>query len=699
MAFISSRGTYFASITSGGLFRSTDRGRTWKLILRGNGSKIGLRDVGFIEMVEDEESGVIYAGTTRGLWFSKDDGLSWKRIKVGFRGVDTDDPDYMISSIVLVNKTIFMGLKNKRRQGVRAQKMVLEYDLEKKKLIFHPIPRQMILSHSAVGMRQTIMKLDYDDNFDGHPTLFVSDFSSGYYMMIKVGNRWIWERIPSPTDKPATGIRVNRRRDIVFLQTYGDWIYVGRKDRGRWIWKHLKKTSEGLCKLVHDLKIDPFNEEKIWFGCGCGLTSIFPRPNWLSNGFGWGIFDYERMKFKELKFFKYPATQISFDLNHSIRTKDGRSAKYILASLGGANPDVIESDDGGYRWRKDNEGMAGETINNVLCIETSKNKEMVFQLAVSMNTILPSPDSSWKYFFRLRESKAYTRDAVVLEDGRNTLEILVATGYPTRKVETTGLFRLTLSKRSGKPVGKPKKLLTGPIYRLLRHPEYSNYMVLARGDCKVQVYDLRKDKVVDLSDGLPKVCGVWDLEIFSDGSHERWFASVFFRDLSKNDFDMANYLSRGAIYMIDDPLRSKKSRWIKIYSGSSRNTMISAILLSPDRELFALRSDGTVVYSPDLLDLEFHEKKLKIPEGAGKGMRFFTDLEIDFDAGIVFISSMGKGIFRVKLEDLRRYDVVKVEDYNDDIGTLLIRNMSICPVSNYIFAGTQAESVWRRRYK
>ena len=76
---------------------------------------------------------------------------------------------------------------------------------------------------------------------------------------------------------------------------------------------------------------------------------------------------------------------------------------------------------------------------------------------------------------------------------------------------------------------------------------------------------------------------------------------------------------------------------------------------------------------------------------------FFTDMEVDWDKGIAFISSVGdggEGVCYIPLKKIRSGSSNLIcKPFNKDLPTRLVRNLLLA--NDYLFAGTWWASVWR----
>lgn len=91
-----------------------------------------------------------------------------------------------------------------------------------------------------------------------------------------------------------------------------------------------------------------------------------------------------------------------------------------------------------------------------------------------------------------------------------------------------------------------------------------------------------------------------------------------------------------------------------------------------------------LVYKPDVLSSDVVE--VKLPSKA------YTDMEVDWNNGIIFLSTYGEGVYYTTIDELKR-GKVELTPFNDGLLTLKIRNLAY--LDGYLFAGTQGCSVWR----
>ncbi|RLF40974.1 MAG: hypothetical protein DRN18_04260 [Thermoplasmata archaeon] len=70
----------------------------------------------------------------------------------------------------------------------------------------------------------------------------------------------------------------------------------------------------------------------------------------------------------------------------------------------------------------------------------------------------------------------------------------------------------------------------------------------------------------------------------------------------------------------------------------------------------------------------------------------YTDICIDWEDGLIFVSTDGEGIFYTTLNELKS-GKVELREMNQGLLTLKIRNLVYD--DGYLFAGTRGYSVWR----
>ena len=68
---------FYIGVNNGGVWRTTDYGRTWTRIATGIAPEEFARAI----REDPEVKGLLYAGTERGVWLSLNDGRTWQRLR------------------------------------------------------------------------------------------------------------------------------------------------------------------------------------------------------------------------------------------------------------------------------------------------------------------------------------------------------------------------------------------------------------------------------------------------------------------------------------------------------------------------------------------------------------------------------------------------------------------------------------------
>jgi len=175
-----------------------------------------------------------------------------------------------------------------------------------------------------------------------------------------------------------------------------------------------------------------------------------------------------------------------------------------------------------------------------------------------------------------------------------------------------------------------------------------------------------------------------------------WFASTYEGEaLFKGDFGNDHYLWYGpsrifrAKNLIDGNAgNANGNTWEQVYPTSGKTEMGIVSLNVNGTELIALESSGKIIYANDFRSPEW--KELEIEES---NVWFFTDMEVDWDRGIAFVSSVGdegEGVCYIPLKQIRSGNKNLIcKPFNTDLPTRLVRNLLLA--NNYLFAGTWRE--------
>lgn len=398
-------GILFLSHGFGGVWRSTDRGKHWELIKQED-----FVDTIFFSMAE--KGNLLYAGTNKGLWVSKDRGETWKKIITGFDEVDSGR--YPVFSLAIVGDKLFFSAvleKSLRRRQPGLSKIFCLYP--DGKIRQFPVPEGSNLEAVLAGK---------------YPYLFLSSIYSGLYVYSFQENHW--KKLLSTK---TTRVFVDDNYDL-YVGTFGDWYYIGRKTQEGWKWEKITIPLEAFQKgrgfprqergyrqrrgkflyqekqyshrqgffqkeenfqtFFHFLLPDPVNEKYLWFGAGGigGFYTISARKKGISfTGTGF----YEKGKWLSLNISsRNYAHSLVFLPGEKIYTQYGEITKTALITQAGKGC-VERTEDGGKTWIRSYEGVYGDTVNAVNIIKKGLLKGYIVCTAVSGIEIATDYGDKW----------------------------------------------------------------------------------------------------------------------------------------------------------------------------------------------------------------------------------------------------------------------------------------------------------------
>jgi hypothetical protein len=233
-------------------------------------------------------------------------------------------------------------------------------------------------------------------------------------------------------------------------------------------------------------------------------------------------------------------------------------------------------------------------------------------------------------------------------------DLLISTGYPS-PFKGDGVFGVNLScvECGGKDC--IEKLIDGAHYEMaiLNGKLYAGNM-----DSGVDVLDLKTLKLSKLN-VKGTLVRVFDGKLFV-GTYEGKYAGDSWRWNGK----------AGKVYVCDGKCEEVYGKYVMAFSVR-------------DGEFIGLTRDG-LVYKPDVLSSAVIE--VRLPDKA------YTDMEVDWDNGVVFISTYGEGVYYTTVDEVKSGNV-SLRQFSDGLLTTKVRNLAYS--DGYLFAGTQGCSVWR----
>ncbi len=721
--FVTSKHTVITA-TANSAFRSTDGGRTWTRI-----SKPNLVDIGFTAMAEAE--GVLFAGVGRGrgLMFSLDDGESWEPITTGLREIDGEEYYDIVSIVALDSRHLYLGLKTlKARELNEVYELVYEGS-EGWKVYKHELPP----GKPSAGKK--VIRLAYDPDFKGlGPTLFVSKYPDGLYMATNLNGEWSWKKI---LDLETTAVDCAVENDIVYVGTYSDWIYRGEFDGENWSWVRLNPLEAAAQPLslpgtpvISEVKVDPYNPDRFWWGSPGRLVGIYPLPEGHQAAFGVAAWSPEE---GWLHSYARSGWGAFIAIDKHGEGEDEEAYKVYFNGVPGAKTAytcsysflcVLKTDDGGKTWRQSYSGLYGDCVNEVSYLEGGKLPGTLVVLCQSGIELSYDHGGSWDDGLDVNPGglrvcfpwcalpiPADVNLTIDVDGKTYEASFLLVTGFPgpeeTPQRKRHGLLAVsTQYLREARSLGKPvyrgaKQLLDLPaVYGII----VEGRVVLALQEGGVAVYDLKTGETFTSSRGLPSSGGIYKIAHGRLNGVDWWLASTYEGEpLFKGSFGNDHYFWYGPsrIFRAKNLLENGgETVWEQVYPerGTTGRGVVS-LCLSSSGEVLALEASGKLLYCPDISASKPEWKTLRLMPTSEGEPENFTDLEVAWEGGVAFISSVGwhgAGIYYVRLEDVRAAEgSVECYPYNEGLKTRLIRNILWVSDGGYLYAGSWWSSVWR----
>ncbi len=663
--YVASDHTVFASHGFGGVWRSTDGGESWDLIVNED-----FIDLNFMCM--DEVDGVLYAGGNKGIWRSSDGGVTWERVVTGDPYIDADFKYEVVSVVGLSKDAIAFSVtidKDAYREGFREPKEGF-FLLEGGELKFFEIP---VKPDPA-----TTVHIAYDPDFGGMEVFFVSSTSSGLYAYwVKEGS---WERILS---KNTTKVYVDRERDVVYVGTIGDWYYIGRMEAGSWTWEHV--TIPGTeCAVAAVIIPDPYNPSRLWIGAvGGGRGTPYKLPPNLEGASFVGVGVWEEGSWAFLKLSKNWGTSIAVDKHREgedpsqyvIETPFDPGARVAYVAQAGSG-NIQKTEDGGVTWRRAYSGINADTINKITYIESGVLSGAVVITCVSGTQITLDLGESWVegIDFTIGDigygMPGYQWGAASPPyklEGR--YDLLIATGYPPTTFTGNGVYAIDTGCLASEGKDCMKRLTDGPVYSIV---VVGDIAYVGRMDSGVDVLDLRTYAVRPL-EGIPSDEAGMTL-LYYDG--KLFVSTEKGGNRNTDSYFFSDRRSTGGLYVCTDTCRP-------IYRGPR---VISFSLNG--EELIALTIDGRILYFRNYLSGEYRE--VTLPPAA------YSDMAVDWGKGVIYLSTFDPdtpGVLYASLNELCTGQGLHLTPITEGLLTNRVRDLEL--VNGVLFAGTEGHSAWR----
>ena len=724
--YVTSKHTVITA-TGNSAFISRDRAASWKRI-----TEVNLVDVGFVSMAEAD--GVLFAGVGRGkgLMMSTDDGETWVKINTGVDELERGEYCSIVSIVALSSKRLFLGIRSHKPEAKSINCIYeLVYSGGKWKAIKHELPPHSLPPKTA----WIVYRLAYDPDFGGKPVLFVSKYPVGLFMVTNLDGKWKWTKI---LDKQTTAVAVATEEDIVYVGTYDDWIYRGEYKGGKWTWIKLNplegaKNPPKLQRppVICDIKVDPYNPNRIWWGSPGKLVGAYPYPENHRTVFGVAAWDPVNKKW--LHSFVEDGWGAFIAVDKHSEGENPEDYKVYINGVPGAKiaytcsysfKSLLKTVDGGRTWSPSYKGLYGECMNQICFLSRSPHPHTFVALCQAGIELSYDYGETWVEDFDLPPGairagfpwcmlpypSEYSYSITV--GGRSyKLDLLLLTAYPgpvpgvsgDTKEKRYGLIAISSQyiienrRKTRNYEAGTVRLTTNPtIYGLI----VDHYVVLALQEGGVEVYDLISKTSFISGKGLPKGTGTCRIAYFKSRDKTYWFVATYegppiYRTEGNDHYF---WFGPSRIYMAVNLLANKeKTQWIQVYptSGKTEKGIVS-IEISSSGELFALEASGKIIYCPDVTSSKPEFRTLEI-QPAGSSPNLYTCMKIDFNKGVAYISSVeGEGVYYTWLSNIRSAsNKVECYPFNKGLSTRLIRHLAITPDGKYLFAGAWWSSSWR----
>ena len=703
--FITSRHTVIASHGFGGVWRSTNHGDWWEIV-----DDPDLVEVAFLSM--DEASGVLFAGGTHGLWISHDDGRSWDRLVTGVAELDGSPSDYEVVSIIALNDTHILASVKINPAATHSGKPVQPFEgvfelIQDSSGTWTAVPHDPPFR----SKRKAVVMLAYDEDFQGSPALFVSSSAHGLFIVRNLTGSWDWAPV---LINHTTRVSVDEANDIVYVGTLGEWFWRCVPSGSSWSTSQIVPEGETDCAIACFIKPDPYNPDRLWWGTVAGDRGSPYEPPAGSSGRslrGVGVWDPDNERWLICNKSQGWGNIIAIDHHQPGENPDdyrnltdyGYAAKYAFVP-GGGEQCIFKTEDGGLTWFRSYDGLYADTMNEVTYLDQGTLAGSLVAICVSGIQISTDLGDSWLpdvdfqiYGVSQTQRAGYAWDAASPITGSlpggGKVDIYVATGYPPTDFTGNGLYAVSFQ---GGDVSY-KRLTRRPIHDIV---QVGSALVLGLESGGVRIYHMDTGDVDVVDGGFPAdPPGVFTLAHRTARLADWWFASTYEGTIPR-DSDNYFYDGPGSLYRARDLLtQGSSTTWELVYHGSDHRVV--ALSLSSSGQLLALLSNGKLLLTSDFTAPTISWSTVDLP--LGSSVRLVTDMEVDWDNKLIFISTFGRGVLLVNLTSSPTSPTtvkVKIQELNDGLMTryvrnlLLVKNGSAC----YLFAGTQGHSVWRLRY-
>ena len=658
----------FASHGFGGVWRSTDGGEWWDLVVNE-----GFIELAFHSMTE-YDNGTLVAGSNRGLWVSRDNGVSWDKIVTGSSMID-DSGKYDIYSVAITRSgdIAFTASINRGNWG------------ESGLVVYNGffIVGNGLLQYYEIPVNRpppwTITHIGYDPCFNGSEAYFVSSSTSGLWVYwVDSG---VWEKI---LDRNTTKVYVDTVNDRVYVGTIGDWFYVGWIEDSGWVWEQI--TIPGLeCGVAATILPDPYDSNRLWLGGASGTRgTLYKVPLGVSGDSFVAVGWYINGEWRGLKIKGNWGVSIAVDRHgpgedpgeYMIDTPFGRGARIAYVAQAGKG-NIQKTVDGGATWFPSYDGIYADTVNKVNHIGSGLWAGGLAITCVSGTQLSMDLGETWVegLDFTIGDIgyglPGYQWAVVSLEtplEGR--YDLLVATGYPPEQMGGNGVYAVDTSCLIDGGNQCFKLLVPGPAHDLVVN---DSILYIGRMDSGVLAYDLLSGSSWYL-EGMPSDEAGINLLLVGN---TLFVATEKGGNRDSDNYFFADQRSTGGLYACRDDVCTPIYTGERVVAFSIYGS--TALILTNNHKLILIENIG----DPEPITI-------LLPTAT------YSDMVVDWDHGVIYLSTFDReipGIYYASLIDVFIEHSIELHPLVNGIMTYSIRDLEL--VGNVLFAGSQGYGVWK----
>ncbi len=699
----------FAS-TGSAVFRSFDYGNTWEPVFT------PLMDVGFTSM--DDVGGTLFAGLARhgGIAVSRDNGSSWELIAL----VDEEGAGRDTVSVSAASPSrVFFGIRGVDPEtGVPCVYEVL-LNGSTWKLFKHCLP---VVPQEKVP----VVSVAYSPNLGGlGEALLVSLYPEGLFIARDLEGNWSWIKV---LEDETTDVDVDFEGRVIYVGTYGNWIWRGTLTNTSIEWVNLNPLEPlGLSvdtpPIITEVEVDPYNPDRFWWASQVKLLNTYPRREeapCLSGAAAWDpssgwLHSFTGKQCSHIAVDRGESMEFTTIIDGVLGARRAFAGSYSCQS-------VLVTEDGGRTWHATPSLPRGDNIFAVSAVNIG-GSEAIVALCISGIEVSFDYGETWIDEFDVPPGDLEVGlpwKALQIPEGCNvTIEVdgveypgdfLVLGSYPApkEKPRNIGLTAVSISyileaRRCRKP------LIDGTL-NLVDKPVVdgvvagSRVVVTIQTEPSIALYDFNSgtflETVIDasLSGGLVKIAyrNISSRDYWAISTYE---GSPIYMPPTSNDH--YTWYGPSRIYVAEGLLENPgNTSWKQVYPVTGREKAgVVGLSISPIGELLAAFSNGKIVYVENAWS---NKPRIIVNEilGFGSGATL-TDAEVDWNNGLIFISSLPSGSWEggvhvLSIEELKDSNpTITPQPLNTGLKTRLVRDVELTSNQNYIIAGSWWMSAWR----